>query len=161
MKCPQPWPWPWGSPKGNRMHPSYLGADSSPVREMESTANRPSSLHTSNSLFRGCGDAGLSEGSGLRSCVNHEEGSRWAEEKGGRSRWMLKGKLGMRLGRGGWLEGRGSSIQRDNFKPGCPEGVIVRQKRAGNDEFKDEQPLFLISSTSAWSKVEDDCCWYL
>ena len=86
----------------------------------------------------------------------YEEGScthsltkKGKEEKGGRSRWMVKGKLGMRLGRGGGLEDSGSSIQRDNFKPGCPEGVIVRQKRAGNDEFKDEQPLFLISSTSA------------
>ena len=131
------------------MHPSCLGAGSSPVREIESTANRPSSLHMSNSLFRGFGDAGLSEGSGLRFCINQEEGNRWGEEKGGRSRWMVKGKLGMRLGRGGGLEDSGSSIQRDNFKPGCPEGVIVRQKRAGNDEFKDEQPLFLISSTSA------------
>lgn len=68
------------------MHLSYLGADSSPVREMESTANRPSSLHTSNSLFRGCGDAGLSEGSGLRSCVNQEEGNR----RGRRKRWPFQ-----------------------------------------------------------------------
>lgn len=44
------------------------------------------------------------------------------------------------------------SMQRTNFKPGCPEGVLVRQKRAGNNEVKDEQPLSLIYSPSVMIK---------